>query len=171
MNNTAVNTIKYTGIVTLSQYNGKTKTQIAQVSNTGGNKLFEFITDCLIGDFDIAKQNRPTKLKLLYRTPDEDNLKSYKYTSSSHFIFLMNKPEKVYSENGGKVRYSFMLSRDLLAGNKFNCIGLYADSARERDSDIEAFAALCEVSEELNSASLSSSSVLVVDWELIISNK
>ena len=51
----AKSSLEYTGIVNLSQYiNGK-KFTIAQLHNAGGKPLFEFLADCLVGDFEIAK--------------------------------------------------------------------------------------------------------------------
>jgi hypothetical protein len=175
MKNTAINTLEYTGIVTLSQYIGSKKIEIARIANAGGNPLFTFLADCLAGDFDVAKLNRPKKIMLLKRTAHEstdgETATSYDYESKSYFIDIRNKPEKVYTEEKkGLVRYSFMISRDILEGAEFNGIGLYTESAK--DSDLANFAAFCEVTDSIGKPnSLSSSSVLVIDWELSISNK
>ena len=57
MKNTAINHINYTGIVTLSQYiNGK-KFLITQKHNAGAHMLFDFLADCLVGNFDLVKNN------------------------------------------------------------------------------------------------------------------
>ena len=65
MNSKAVNTLNYTGIVTLSQYVGNNKVQLAQIHNTGGTSLFNFLASCLAGHFQYASVNWPTKIKLL----------------------------------------------------------------------------------------------------------
>lgn len=169
MKNTAINTLGYTGIVTLSQYIGNKKIKIAQMHNSGGNPLFNFLSDCLVGDFDVAALSRPTKIMLLKGSEEKDDTNgtvSMRYEKASTFMFLRTKPEKVYNKSKGIVRYSFQVSKDFLANNTFNYIGLYNNSASEQDLD--KFAAICPV--DLPTSTLSSSAILIVDWELIISN-
>ena len=45
MTNTAVNTLTYTGIVTLSQYIENKKVKIGQTHNKGGAPLFKFLSN------------------------------------------------------------------------------------------------------------------------------
>jgi hypothetical protein len=69
------------------------------------------------------------------------------------------------------VRYSFIIPQEYFAaGNnqnaiRFNAIGLYTNSAQ----DAKDYAAYCKV--DTSGWSLSISSVLVLDWELHISNQ
>ena len=168
MKNTAVNSIKYTGIVTLSQYIGSKKVKLAQIQNEGSYSLFNFFSDCLLGDFDVARINRPTKIMLLsYITRDDQGkeIPPY-YRDCSGFIYLLSRPEKVSSSGKSTVHYSFVITRDILEGAAFDSIGLYADS----ENNPENYAAIAKVS-NLNLPGLSTSSALVVDWELNISNK
>jgi hypothetical protein len=172
MKNTAINTLGYTGIVTLSQYIGSKKVEIAKVHNAGGKILFDFLSDCLIGDFDIAKINRPTKIMLLNCYDKEDESTGSitpVYESVSGFIYLLTKPEKVFDAKNGVVRYSFSIPRSQLEGGSmsFNSIGLYANSTTALSP--EDFAAVCKV--DITPTDISMSSALVVDWELYISNK
>jgi hypothetical protein len=171
LKNTAVNALNYTGIVTLSRYNGTKKIKIAQTHNTGKNSLFNFLADCLVGDFDTAKLDRPTKIMLLkkHKVTDSDGESTTDaYESASGFIYLLNKPEKVYNQSGSTVRYSFAISRDILESTNFDNlgIGLYCNSATSLD--IENFAAFCEIDISVND--VSDSALLVVDWELNIHN-
>lgn len=170
MSNKAISTIKYTGMVTLSQYIGSKKIKIAQMQNTGGNPLFDFIADCLVGDFTLAKFNRPTKIMLLKRTAHETTgaATTYTYEGLTGFSYLTTKPEKVYDPTNGIVRYSFLIPSDWLEGidNFDNVgIGLFTDSTTDRD--LESYAAFCELT--VTKTSLVNAA-LVVDWELIISN-
>ena len=160
----ATNALGYTGIVTLSQYSGKKKRILTQAHNAGGRALFTYLASCLAGDFDTVNVNRPTKIMLL--NCDEQGSIVSKATNTS-FITLLTKPELVYSAKEGIVRYSFVVPQDLLIGTTFNAIGLYPSSATE--ADIEDYAACCAITIDRNNMSLSS--VLVVDWELHISNK
>ena len=62
MTSKSINNLYYTGIVTLSQYDGKKRTPIVRLHNTGGNLLFEFLANCLVGNFDQAAKNQPAKI-------------------------------------------------------------------------------------------------------------
>lgn len=164
MKNIAINTLEYTGIVTLSQYIGSRKIKLAEMHNAGGNSLFEFFANCLAGEFDIAEFNRPAKIMLLSRIANTNE-----YVSASAFIGLLSKPEKIYQSGMCKVRYSFVLSRDILQSSlsNFTHIGLYSHTATS--ADISNFAAICEINKDRWS-NISESALLAVDWELNISN-
>ncbi len=158
----ASNSVGYTGIVTLSQYiNGK-KVATKKVSNTGGQPLFDFLADCLVGYIDTAALNRPNKILLLKKdtSPTEDILEKA-YPS---FIYMTTNPVRVPGNNVGIVRYSFTIPQEIFSGTGFNAIGLYTDAA----TDPSNYAALCEIN--TSSFSLALSSVLILDWELRISN-
>lgn len=163
---TAINNIAYTGVVRLSQYTNDKKFIIAEVHNEGGKPLFDFLAECLIGDFDIAKLDRPTKI-LLLNIDDKNNITPAENTS---FIYLLTKPDMLYSEDESIVNYSFMIPQEYFAaGNangatRFNAIGLYPNSA----TSAEDYAAYCKI--DTSDWSISISSVLVLDWELHISN-
>ena len=164
MRNVAINSLGYTGIVTLSQYAGKTKKILKKIKNSGGASLFNFLSDCFTGDFSTAAVNRPTKIMLLQKHVDEES-----YDSASSFIYLLTKPEKIFNPNGGStICYSFIIPREYL-NNEFNCIGLYPDSAVATASDIDNYSAICEV--DTGDIPMSASTVLVVDWELTIANQ
>ena len=112
MKNVALNTLNYTGVVTLSRYTGQKKVKLAQIHNTGGLPLFNFLANCLTGDFASAKDEYPTKIKLVNRETIDTDV--YEYSSVSGFIFL-RRPVEIVSNNSGecRVRYSFMIPRAL----------------------------------------------------------
>jgi hypothetical protein len=170
MSNKAINSLGYTGIVTLSQYIGNKKIKILQKHNTGGSSLFDFLSDCLCGDFTVAELKRPMKIMLLKKNTDPAS-GSITYVSKSNFINLISKPVKI---NKGSVIYSFVISRDILLSNEaadFDAIGLYTNSITNI-TEANDFAAICNVSsEDQNTTTFSSSSALIIDWQLIISNK
>jgi hypothetical protein len=162
MNGTVINNLKYTGVVTLSQYIGKKRIVLAKSENAGGPPLFDFLAECLAGNFDVAKVNRPTKIMLLNNVNGELTA-----TGNAGWIWLTTPPEIVSSATG-TVRYSFIIgSEDLKANKGFNAIGLYTSSAK-KDSLSTAYAALCSIAVDINN--LSTSSALLVDWELSIAN-
>lgn len=158
-----VNSVKYTGTVSLSQYIGGQKFTITRAHNAGNKPLFDFLADCLVGDFDIAKLDRPTKILLL----NEDAEHRLTKATDTGFIYLNSKPEKVYNDTAGVVRYSFIIPQDIFVGTSFNAVGLYTGTATT--TDVEDYAAYCSINTDaLNNISMSS--VLVLDWELHISN-
>ena len=169
MKNIAINSLKYTGIVTLSQYSGNKKLTIATLHNEGGDALFDFLASCLVGDFARARVYRPTKVMLIERKSDSGG--NFVYSSPSGgggMNYILATPEKVYSAGICKVRYSFIISKDDLEGiTNFDdlYLGLYPDKADENEP--ENFAALCKLAITRTDIA---NAVLAVDWELIISN-
>jgi hypothetical protein len=161
MKGIAKNTVGYTGIVTLSQYIQGEQIIIAKKHNSGGYPLFNFLADCLTGAFDIAKLDYPNKIMLLNES-DSGNVEA---ASEAGFLYLRTNPEKVYSATSGIVRYSFIIPTEDISSD-FNAIGLYMSSATI--SDLSNYAAICKI--DVSSSTISSSSVLVVDWELHITN-
>ena len=165
--NTAINSLAYTGIVTLSQYIGQKKVVLSKMHNAGGKPLFNFLASCLLGDFAVASPNRPCKIMLL-QEDNSDGIKVISKAANTDFIYLLSKPEQVYSENNESiVKYSFIIPQDYFTGTSFNAIGLYADSATK--ADIEDYAAIVS-NVNFDAINVSISSVLVLDWELHISN-
>ena len=158
MKSKAVNTLKYTGVVTLSQYIGNKKIKIAKLHNAGGDKLFEFFTDCLVGEFAKAKASRPEKIVLF-------NIAGDQYNSASGIIRLSSPAVKTAIN---KVKYSFIVPKDEIEAIDFDnlYIGLYTSSVADV-ADLHDYAAICKV--DIEKASLINAA-LVVDWELAISN-
>lgn len=160
---TTVNSLGYTGIVTLSQYIRGKKRIVAKIHNRGNKPLFDFFADCLVGNFDTAKLYRPNKIMLLYK--DDENV--LHKAEDTDFIYLLSNPEKVYNDTEGVVRYSFIIPQDRFAGKNFNAIGLYTKAAD--GIDVNNYAAYCDIKQD-TIRDVSLSSVLVLDWELHISN-
>ena len=162
---TAVANIEYTGIVKLSQCIKGKNFVLAEMHNAGGKPLFNFLANCLIGDFEVARLTRPAKIMLLQEDEETGGIMK---ASNTSFIYLLSKPDMVYSaENKSIVRYSFIIPQDFFSGTSFNAIGLYNSSATEADlEDYSAFVGNIN----LSNVNVSISSVLVLDWELHISN-
>ena len=175
MKNTAINTLQYTGIVTLSQYIGTKKIKIAQVHNTGGSVLFDFLSDCLVGDIEKAQTKKPTKLRLVNYVQVSDNLEDgYTFKSASAgFIYLLSSPKKTSSSSESSVTYSFLIPREFLENvQSFSGLGLglYTNSTTDDESMIPDFVAFCKLPEIHASRNVLTKSSLVVDWKLVISN-
>jgi hypothetical protein len=171
MKNKAINALNYTGIVTLSQYVGKTKLQVAQLHNTGNTSLFSFLANCLAGEFDKVKSHTPSKIRLLRRNGSTGDC-SYSPVTAS--IFLHTPPEPSFDSGESRVRFSFIIPRDFLDSVSLTNsqdgvvgLGLYANSVSEEEP--ENFMAFCAL-DNLDRSNILANAFLVVDWELIIAN-
>ena len=167
MKSKILSTLSYTGVVTLSRYTGSKKIELAQLHNTGGSELFNFISDCFLGNFSDAENERPTKIKVLNYSIVEG---SYTYTSASGFVHLLTKPEKISKDNQSCIRYSFLIPRDVInniANTERLALGLYSKKSLNDESVVENFSAVCDITSAKN---LFNNTSLVVDWELIITN-
>ena len=164
MKNIAINTLKYTGIVTLSQCIKGKKVKIAQKHNAGGTSLFNFLTDCLVGDFSLASLYIPNKVRLLTKEDDES------LSSSTGFIYMQTRPEKVLTDSSqvASAKYSFIIPKEQLETNinKIVGIGLYAKSTTI--DDISNYAARCDI--DFSQVDIQTKSDLLIDWELTFSN-
>ena len=166
MSNTATNNLTYTGIVTISQYINDKKIQIAKVQNTGGIALFNFFANCLIWNTADAKNDLPARIKLINKSS------SGEYSSASGFIFKRNVEKIVDNLGECRVRFTFMVPRDLLEDiPNISTLSLGLYSAYE--NDLSNYIAICELGDaglDLTRAELTHASLLV-DWELVIANK
>ena len=143
--------------------------------NKGGSVLFDFLSDCLVGDIEKAQPKKPTKLRLVNYTPVSTNsADGYLYKSASAgFIYLLSQPKKISSPAECSVTYSFLVPREFLENVqsfKGLGLGLYANSTADDESEVTDFVAFCLLPEELSRNVLTKSS-LVVDWKLVIANK
>lgn len=167
MKSKLTNSLKYTGIVTLSKYNGAKKIKLLQVHNTGNTQLFDFLADCFSGEIERAMVKKPAKIKLL-TIDDADFIEE----ASSGFIGLFSQPVASVSESGCKITYSFLIPRDQLVSltsmNNLG-LGLYSKNASNDGQAIYDYIARCKL-DKLTASDVYSSSSLVVDWELNISN-
>ena len=160
----ARNCLEYTGVVRLSQYINNKKMLIAESHNAGGSALFNFLSNCLTGDFDLAKYSRPDKILLLKIDKVTGSIEK---ASNTSFIQFLTRPERIYGKDSECIiRYSFVLPQEYFAGTEFNAVGLYPQSATELD--IQDYSAICTLTTD--NWNISRSSVLLLDWDLRISN-
>jgi hypothetical protein len=179
MENIVKNNIGYSGKVKLTFLDGQHTIKTFEFKNSGTSTLFNFFAYCLMGSFDEAALYRPTKVRLLKVVKEalEDgygNIESDTMAASG-LIYLRSRPEQVVSNlDGQTVKLSFMIPRTMIEEVDFNRIALYPQFAGE--SDIYEYSAFCDLSGEddldINIyTAWTVSSVLLIDWELTISNK
>ncbi len=139
----SLNPLRYTGIVSLSQYTDSEKILLSQLHNKGTNQLFDYFANCLVGNFEAAKTNSPTKIMLLKKSSDGKTIEP-----ASPFIYLRTLPEKIKEDASHihpAVRYSFVISQDVVINKNFNAIGLFLN----KSNDIKDYAACIDL-EDIN---------------------
>jgi hypothetical protein len=171
----------YEGKVTLTlKSNGrvlKTKTY----KNAGTTQLFKFLGYCLMGSYEDVKGLLPTQIMLLY-----NNTVAQKGVTSaspadvkkcSSLRGLAQTPTIINGDAGSdqavKVTYSFEVPRASISG-PFNQVALYGAGMSEADyADFSAYYFLVDdygESEALNPELWSATAVLLIEWELSLSN-
>lgn len=165
MDSTALNTISYTGQVNLAWYSNGKKMPFAQIHNIGGNTLFDFIVDCLLGDFTKASKEKPAKVALLNAAKDPSG---EHITRSSLWVWVTETtiPTVIPHANGCTIRYSFIIPQEYITSN-FNSIGLYPTHIN--DTALDKYCAICEVKGQTN-FNFNAATALAVDWDLNFTN-
>lgn len=171
----------YEGKVTLTLKSNNRVIQTKTYTNAGTAQLFKFLGYCLLGAYEEARGLLPTKIMLLRNSSNGIN-----YTSASvnpraveprsEFRGRSQIPLIVSDsiEKQVKVIYSFEVPKSAIGG-KFNQIALYgADVPKDEEENFSAFYFLVDdygAIAELDPSLWSDTTVLLIDWELNISNK
>lgn len=168
----------YEGKVTLTLKSNDQIIKSQTYKNNGTVDLFKFLGNCLAGRFTEATKLLPNKILLLYNYspdgPDAKNAKNVNYQSD--FIGYAQAPSIVDDENteSVKVTYNFEVSYTAVEGS-FNQIALYGDTKTLSDSsDFSAYYFLTKNNAEFDVQDVSTwspTTILLIEWELSISNK
>lgn len=172
--------IGYEGKVTLTLRNNDQVLKTKIYKNKGTAQLFKFLGYCLIDSYEEAKRLLPNKIMLLQNisSDDPDAADPTLVMSQSLFRGLAQTPT-IVSDNVAKqvrVTYSFEIPRAAIEG-PFNQIALYGAGMTETDiADFSAYYFLRDAYgafEVLDPTtdSWSATTVLLVEWELSISNR
>lgn len=136
LNRTA--TIGYRGDVKFSTYIGKHLISSKAYKNEGATPLFNFLANCLAGNFPAAYQKRPYKIRLLKvvgETPNDaimpqalkENTAVDRYCSD--FIMMTSAPEVIIQETSSsqscKVSFSFTFPSSYVNYSGANVIAIY----------------------------------------------
>lgn len=168
----------YEGKVTLTLKSNNRVLSSKTYKNKGTAKLFKFLGYCLIGAYEEASSYLPNKILLLHNT--SKGATSTAVEQRSAWQPLSQTPTIISdgSDAQVKVTYSFEVPKAALyssgttVGN-FNQVALYSVDANDI-TDFSAFYYLTDTSGELESIDLqdwSATTVLLIEWELILSNK
>lgn len=173
----------YEGKVTLTLKSNNRVLQSKTYKNSGTAQLFKFLGYCLTGAYEEARWLLPTKIMLLLNYSQgakegadylSDRVKPNEVNAQSEFRGLAQIPSIISASDGSKVIYSFEVPKSAIAG-KFNQVALYgAEVAKSELDKFSAFYFLVDdygAITELDPDSWSATSVLLIEWELSISNK
>lgn len=176
MRNRILNDLSYSGKVKLSVQQDGQIIKTKELHNSGTSQLFSFFAYCLSGDFEEASLYRPAKVRLLKVNINEVTGEEIELLAASGLVYLRSKPERVINKelDGETVKLSFMIPRSMIETTDFNRIALYPQYVG--DADLDSYSAFCDLSgtDDLGInvyTDWSLSSVLLIDWELTISNK
>ncbi len=172
--------IGYEGKVTLTLRNNDQVLRTKTYKNSGTAQLFKFLGYCLIDAYEEAKKLAPSKIMLLQNISSDnpDNANPVSVMPQSLFRGFAQTPTIVSDSvtKQVKVTYSFEIPRAAIEG-PFNQIALYGAGMTETDyTDFSAYYFLTDAfgAFELldpTTDDWSATTVLLVEWELGISNK
>ena len=166
----------YEGKVTLTLKSNDRVLKSKTYKNKGTAQLFKFLGYCLIDSYEEAKHLLPAKLLLLYNqsgsrtdaTPTNvDQRSTWQTLAKAPSIISDSTSEQV------KVVYSFEIPRAAIDEHGFNQIALYGVGV-EDFRDFSAFYYLVNNSDELETENVqnwSATTILLIEWELSLSNK
>ena len=169
----------YEGKVTLTLKSAGRILESKTYKNSGTAKLFEFLGNCFIDDFIAARRLLPSKIMLLNNkadVPDSKNANvSEMLEQRSSFQGLSQQPTLITNTaNQVSVIYSFEVPQTAIIGT-FNQVALYATEVTvDYLNDFSAYYFLTDGAGNFSPQSTidwTPSTVLLIEWELVISNK
>lgn len=170
----------YEGKVTLTLKSNDRVIKSQTYKNSGTAYLFKFLGYCLIGHYDDVENLLPTKIALLYNNSSiPTSAVPSNVEPRSNFIGITQTPSIISTDAPAevKVTYSFEIQRSAIFGD-FNQVALYGDGITDIDSDIGNFSAYYYLTnsarnefEKQEISQWSTTTVLLIDWELSLSNK
>ena len=167
--------IGYEGKVKLTLKSKERVLSTKTYKNKGTSQLFSFLGHCLIGSYTEAeKKLLPSKVMLLYNKAAGVNIKSENISARSSFVGFAQIPTIVNSGNEVLVTYTFEIPRSAIE-DSFNQIALYGAGITDNEIDkFSAYYTLTDVDGNVsaqNPKDWSSTTILLIEWELSLSNK
>ena len=167
----------YEGKVTLTLKSNNKVLKSRTYKNKGTVQLFKFLGYCLIGAYEEAKTFLPNKILLLHnnsQSPVDANVAAVEQRSA--WQMLAQTPTIISDSTNSQVRvlYSFEVPRAAISGS-FNQVALYGAGVNVNDiTDFSAYYFLVNGHNEWDAVELatwSTTTVLLIEWELTLSNK
>lgn len=184
--------VGYSGKVTVTVVDDRKVVSRKVGHNAGGQPLFQFLAQCLCGNYENTKPLQPLKIRLFYNDitnvtgatddvtkaitninnwVDDDNIKE-----ASNFIFanVAGTTEEIKTKNGYKAILHFRVPFSFVTRDEINQICLYAQD----ESDPKRYSAYYLFKDSKDEKKLAPIKVnnqqasynLIIEWELSISN-
>ena len=184
--------VGYSGKVTVTVVDDRKVVSRKVGHNAGGQPLFQFLAQCLCGNYENTKPLQPLKIRLFYNkatdtTAATTNINNWVSSDSntsieeaSNFIFV-NGPsateeieDKKGNKNGYKAIMHFRVPFSFVTRTEINQICLYA----QNENDPKIYSAYYLFTDSKNKEKLAPIKVnnqqasynLIIEWELSISN-
>ena len=144
----SLHNFNYTGDITVKLTEGDRVYSEQHFHNTGCAKLFNFVADCLTGNFNAAKSSRPCRIVLFKLDPieDEENTTFNRLywnddtRVSTKVIYDSAVTPGATIENGSTVTYHFRIPYlCLVDGAEVRKLGLYPDIISSYSDDLCAY--------------------------------
>ena len=189
--------VGYSGKVTVTVVDDRKVVSRKVGHNAGGQPLFQFLAQCLCGNYENTKPLQPLKIRLFYNkatdtTAATTNINNWVGSDSntsieeaSNFIFvnapgtpeeikITDKQGNLVAKNGYKAVLHFRVPFAFVTHNKVNQICLYAQS----ENDDKKYSAYYLFKDSKNEKKLAPIEVnnqqasynLIIEWELSIAN-
>ena len=190
--------VGYSGKVTVTVVDDRKVVSRKVGHNAGGQPLFQFLAQCLCGNYENTKPLQPLKIKLFYNnaTNENDAISNIQYwvksegdftsvVSASNFIFvnapgateeikITDKQGNLVAKNGYKAILHFRVPFSFVTHNEINQICLYA----QNESDPKRYSAYYLFTNSTDAEKLAPIKVnnqqasynLIIEWDLSIAN-
>ena len=189
--------VGYSGKVTVTVVDDRKVVSRKVGHNAGGQPLFQFLAQCLCGNYENTKPLQPLKIRLFYNkatdtTAATTNINNWVGSDSntsieeaSNFIFvntpsateeikITDKQGNLVAKNGYKAIMHFRVPFSFVTHNEINQICLYA----QNESDPKRYSAYYLFTDSTDAEKLAPIEVnnqqasynLIIEWELSISN-
>ena len=172
--------IGYQGVVTLTVKNNQQIISKHRIHNSGRVPLFKFLANCLSANWGSAQSNFPSKIILFKADPSETSSQTFNelYWTTEYAvtpdvgILQSTVPVVIGNEenNSCTVKYHFRIPTSLISSTNIGKSGLYSQLATINNPLAYVFVD-SETQDALEGAEGNPNLVVLLDWELTISNK
>ena len=189
--------VGYSGKVTVTVVDDRKVVSRKVGHNAGGQPLFQFLAQCLCGNYENTKPLQPLKIKLFYNNATNENdaitniqnwVKSEgdftSIVSASNFIFVnvAGATEEIKDEEGNKNGYKailhFRVPFSFVTHDEINQICLYAQNESNDKNYSAYYLFTADKVDSTGTKKLAPIKVnnqqasynLIIEWELSISN-
>lgn len=167
----------YEGKVTLTLKSNNRIITSKTYKNNGTNQLFKFLGECLKGNFGTeTKKLVPNKILLLENKSGDTPMSAQPTAAEPRSLWqaIVQAPTLISDDATSQVRvtYSFEVPKAAITGS-FNQVALYGAEINQA-TDFSAYYYLVDDTgafESQDASTWSTTTVLLIEWELSLSNK